>query len=58
MEATEDKYFTCPNCGWAITFHFIEGKYTALCPYCEERLDIDKEEYEAGDDEIYFEKDF
>ena len=58
MEATEEKYFECPNCGWAISFRFVEGKYVSLCPYCEGRLEITKEEYEEGEDEIYLKKDF
>ena len=58
MEATDEKYFECPVCGFIISFRFIEGKYVSLCPYCEDRLEITKEEYEADDDEIYFEKDF
>jgi len=58
MVETSEKYFECPKCGWVISFHFIEGKYVSFCPYCGDKLEITKEEYEADNDEIYFEKDF
>jgi len=54
---SEIKYFECPNCGWVISFTFKEGKYTAFCPYCKDRLEIDKEEFE-NDKNDYIEKYF
>ena len=60
MVETSEKYFECPVCGYPISFRFDYdiNQYVAMCPYCEGRLLMDKEEYEADDDEIYFEKDF
>ena len=60
MVTTDDRYFTCPKCGWVLSFHFDsnKGKYVSLCPYCKDRLEIDKIEYENDNIEIYFEKDF
>lgn len=57
MTSTDDRYFECPKCGWAIKFHYDydKGKYVSLCPFCRNRLEIDKEEYERDDIEIYFE---
>jgi len=59
MEATEDKYFECPYCGFAISFHYdySKGKYVSMCPFCQNRLEIVKEEFERDDVEIYFEPD-
>jgi len=60
MVATDDKYFECPNCGWAISFKFDydKYKYVSMCPYCKNMLEMTKEEYEDDEGEIYFEKDF
>lgn len=58
MVGTTDKYFECPKCGWAISFKLINDKYVSLCPYCKNRLEIDKEEFERKDIEIYFKADF
>ena len=60
MPSTDDKYFECPACGWAISFHlaYDESKYISLCPFCRNELEIDKEVYEnnANDGiEFYFE---
>ena len=57
MEAIDEKYWECPNCGWVISFHFKEGKYVSLCPYCKDRLEMDINEFE-GEEEIYFKKNF
>jgi len=46
MLETDEHYYECPNCGWVISFTFIEGKYVSFCPYCQERLEISKEEFE------------
>lgn len=60
MEATDDKYFECPICGYYITFKYNDEKgiYTSFCPYCKETLEMDKEEFENNGEEIYFEKDW
>ena len=57
MVETDDKYFECPKCGWAISFRFDGDKYVSLCPFCKNRLEIEKEEFERDDTEIYFKKD-
>ena len=60
MVETSEKYFECPVCGWLISFHFIEGKYVSFCPYCQERLEISKDEFENEENdsiEKYFEFD-
>jgi len=61
MVETSEKYFDCPVCGWLILFHFIEGKYISFCPYCKDRLEISKEEFENEENdsfEKYFEFDY
>ena len=58
MLETDERYFECPNCGWAISFSYSEGKYVSFCPYCQNRLEIDKEEFENEENdslEKYFE---
>ena len=59
MEATDEKYFECPVCSFIISFKFDYDKYiyVSTCPYCMNRIEMDKDEFEI-DDEIYFEKDF
>jgi len=56
MEATEDKYFECPQCGFMLIFHLKGDKYVSYCPFCKGRLEITKEEYEQ-ENEVYFDKD-
>ena len=46
MLETDERYYECPNCGWAIMFRFIEGNYVSFCPYCQEKLIISEEEFE------------
>ena len=60
MVTTDDRHYTCPNCGWVISFRYDSDnwKYVSLCPYCKNRLEIDKDEYENDDIEIYFKPDF
>jgi len=58
MLGTDDKYFECPKCGWLLTFRLVGDKYVSMCPYCKNRLEILKDEYERDDLEIFFEKDF
>lgn len=60
MVETDEKYFECPRCGWVISFRFDYEKreYISICPFCGNKLEMDKEEYENDDIEIYFEKDF
>ena len=58
MVATDDQYFECPNCGWVLTFRLVGDKYVSYCPFCKNRLEIDKNEFEQDDLEVYFEKDF
>ena len=58
MIANDDKYFECPTCGFVITFHLQGDKYVSYCPYCKNRLEMDKEEYEKEDTEYYFKPDF
>ena len=60
MVETNDKYFECPKCSWAISFNYDhdKGKYISLCPYCENRLEIDKEEYEDDEKTFEFKADF
>lgn len=57
MVDCEDRYFECPVCGFAIKFRYdyIAGNYTSLCPYCEGKLTIEKNEFEQDRLEIYFE---
>ena len=56
----DDKYFECPYCGFLLTFHYDKNKgvYTSYCPFCKNRLEMSKEEYEKDDIEIYFKHDF
>ena len=60
MLDTDDKYFECPKCGWVISFHYDneKEKYVSLCPYCGGKLEVEKDEYEKDDIEIYFKHDF
>ncbi len=60
MEITDDRYFECPRCEWPISFRFDynKGRYTSLCPYCKDRLIIEKEEFERDNLEVYFLPDF
>jgi len=46
MLETDEQYFECPVCGWAISFRFIEGNYVSFCPYCKDKLEISKKEFE------------
>lgn len=46
MVETDDRYYECPKCGWAICFRLKGNKYVSMCPYCKYILEIDKEEYE------------
>ena len=59
MTGTDDKYYECPKCQWVIMFHYNYDKrvYTSLCPFCSNRLEIDKDEYERDNIEIYFKAD-
>lgn len=60
MVTTDDRYFECPKCGWVLSFRYDsdKGKYVSMCPFCKNILEIDKEEYERDNLEIYFEKEF
>ena len=61
MTETDDKYWECPVCGWVISFTLKGDKYVSLCPYCQNRLEIDKEEFENNSDdsiERFFEFDY
>ena len=63
MEATDEQYWECPVCGWVIKFRFDyeKGNYVSLCPYCKDRLEISKDEYEdESNDSIekFFEFDY
>ena len=58
MTGTDDQYYECPNCGFMLTFHLKGDKYTSYCPFCKNRLEIDKEEFEKDDTEYYFIPDF
>jgi len=60
MVNCEDRYFECPKCSWAISFHYNydKGIYTSLCPYCKNKLEIDKNEYEDDRVVIEFTPDF
>ena len=57
MVEIDDRYFECPKCGWALTFRLVNDKYISLCPFCKNRLEITREEYE-DDGEISFKADF
>ena len=57
MLETDEKYWECPICGWVISFRLCDGKYVSFCPYCENRLEIDKQEFE-NDKNDYLEKYF
>ena len=46
MVETDNRYYECPKCGWAIRFKFKGDKYVSMCPYCKYKLEIDREEYE------------
>ena len=58
MIETDDRYFECPKCGWVLTFKLVNDKYVSLCPYCKNRLEIDKEEFESDKTIIEFRPDF
>ena len=58
MVATDSNYYECPKCHWVISFRLVNNKYVSLCPFCKNVLEIDKEEYERDNIEIYFIKDF
>ena len=60
MTETDDRYFECPECNWAISFKFDydKWKYVSTCPYCKNVLEIEKEEFEKDNIEIYFKADF
>lgn len=47
--------YECPYCGFFLKFNFNKKRYLyrAVCAYCEEVLEIEKEEFER-DKEIYF----
>ena len=60
MVATDDKYWECPTCGFMLTFRLKGDKYVSLCPMCENRLEMTKEEYEddSNDKGISFKHDY
>ena len=58
MAGIDNKYFECPKCHWAISFHLVNDKYVSLCPYCKNRLAILKEEHEKKDIEIFFKHEY
>lgn len=58
MVETSDKHFECPKCGWVLTFRLVDDKYVSLCPMCENRLEMTKEEYEDDRETIEFTPDF
>ena len=62
MPEVEDQYFEGPFCHYIIKFRYDEEieKYVSMCPYCENYLEIDKDEYEDDSEdreEKYFEFD-
>ena len=54
----DDSYYECPVCGWVISFKLEGDRYVSFCPYCKNRLEISREEFERDNTYIYFEKDF
>jgi len=60
MVAIDEKYYECPKCGWVLTFRLVNDKYISTCPYCKNRLEIDKEEYEDDNNDkgISFKHDY
>lgn len=61
MVEKSKQYFECPKCGWVLTFRFAKDKgiYVSTCPFCKNRLEIEKEEYEDdGETIIEFTPDF
>lgn len=60
MVETDDRYYTCPKCEWPIHFYYNydKGVYTSLCPFCKDRLEMDKKEFERNNIEVYFQPDF
>ncbi len=60
MLETEERYWECPKCGFAISFTLKGDNYVSFCAYCRDRLIITKEEYENEENdrtEYYFEFD-
>jgi len=58
MEANDEQYWECPKCGFIISFTLKGNKYVSYCPFCGNRLEIDKDEYENEENdglERYFE---
>ncbi len=58
MKMTDERYWECPNCGFAISFTLKGDIYTSFCSFCRDRLEITKEEYENEENdglERYFE---
>ena len=55
MLEEDDKYFECPVCGFIISFRFDidKQKYISFCPYCQNRLEISKEEYENEENDKF-----
>ena len=60
MLETKDRFFECQYCGMPINFYFnyTKNKYVSLCPYCNNRLEMEINEYERKNEEGYFEPDF
>lgn len=50
-----NEYYKCPYCHCPIKFKYsaINNIYRSKCPFCEEVLEIEKDEFER-DKEIYF----
>ena len=60
MTDSEEQFYECPICSYYIKFRYDDGigKYVSFCPYCKERLEIDKNEFENDSNdsiERYFE---
>ena len=62
MIDSEGQFYECPVCSYYISFRYDDGKgkYVSFCPYCKERLEIEKNEFENDSNdsiERYFEFD-
>ena len=63
MTMANNKFWECPKCSCSIAFelNYDESKYVSLCPFCENELEVEREEFERDNEdyiEIYFKADF